>query len=100
MKRTPAFRHDGFELEPVHRYEETPQPISDAMKSVMTTIPVVLLLSTIIWVAVYYEFPDAPLKPPETALILFLVLVVTAAFQAVWKRRRGRQRKETHGTHK
>jgi membrane protein implicated in regulation of membrane protease activity len=70
------------------------------MKTAMTTISVVLLLSSLIWVAVYYEFPDAPLKPPETALIVFLVLVVIAAFQAVWKRIRARQRKETHGTHK
>jgi membrane protein YdbS with pleckstrin-like domain len=70
------------------------------MKNAMTTISVVLLLSTLIWVAVYYEFPDAPLKPPETALIVFLVLVVTATFQAVWKRLRVRQRKETHGTRK
>jgi hypothetical protein len=70
------------------------------MKTVITTIPVVLFLSTVIWVAVYYEFPEAPLKPPETALIVFLVLVVTATFQAVWKRLRARQRKETHGTRK
>jgi membrane protein implicated in regulation of membrane protease activity len=70
------------------------------MKNAMTTISVVLLLSTLIWVAVYYEFPDAPLKPPETALIVFLILVVTATFQAVWKLLRARQRKETHGTRK
>jgi hypothetical protein len=70
------------------------------MKSVMATISVVLVLSTLIWMAVYYEFPDAPLKPRETALIVFLITLVTGAFQFAWKRRQSRPRKETHGTHK
>ena len=66
------------------------------MKTAMTTVSVVLLLSTLIWVMVYLEFPEAPLKPPETALVVFLCTIVTGSVQYAWKRRQNRQRKETH----
>jgi hypothetical protein len=70
------------------------------MKTAMTTISVVLLLSTLIWIAVYIEFPDAPLKPRETALVVFLCTIATATVQFAWKRRQRRHSKETHETHK
>lgn len=64
------------------------------MKIVMTTISVVLLLSTLTWVAMYYEFPHAPLTGPETALIVFLFAVLAASVQAIIKRCQNRNRKE------
>ncbi|MGD0098057.1 MAG: hypothetical protein ABSB60_16335 [Terracidiphilus sp.] len=70
------------------------------MKTITTTISVVLLLSTLIWVAVYFEFPEAPLRPRETVLIVFLCTIATTTVQFVWKRRRSRQTKEIHETHK
>jgi len=68
------------------------------MKTVTTTVSVVLLLSTLIWIAVYYEFPSEPLKPRETALVVFLVTLITALVQVALKwlgRRRGKETRET-----
>jgi len=70
------------------------------MKTAMATVYIVLLLSTLIWVSVYYVFPEAPLKPRETALVVFLCTVVTAATQFAWNRLRHRDRKDTHAAHK
>jgi hypothetical protein len=64
------------------------------MKTVMSMFSVVLLLSTATWVVMYYEFPDAPLKARETALIVFLWALLAASFQALWKRRQKRHGKE------
>jgi hypothetical protein len=70
------------------------------MKTAKTTISVVLLLSTLIWIAVYFEFPEAPLKPRETVLVVFLCTIATTAVQFAWKRRQSRQRKEVRETRK
>jgi drug/metabolite transporter (DMT)-like permease len=70
------------------------------MKTGMVTVAVVLLLSTVIWVAVYLAFPDAPLKPHETVLVVFLCLVATAAAQFAWKRLQQRRGRGTRATHK
>jgi hypothetical protein len=70
------------------------------MKTAMTTISVVLLLSTLVWVAVYLEFPEAPLKPRETALVVFLCTIATASAQYAWRRWQQRHGKETRATQK
>jgi len=72
----------------------------NAMKTAMTTASIVLLLSSLVWIAVYMEFPDAPLRPPETALVVFLCTIATAIAQYAWKRRRNRQQKVTRVAHK
>lgn len=70
------------------------------MKTALTTVSVVLLLSTLIWVAVYLEFPDAKLKPPETVLVVFLCTIATATAQYAWRRWQQRPKKETRAVHK
>ena len=70
------------------------------MKTAITTISVVLLLSTLVWVAVYLEFPEAPLKPRETILVVFLCTVAAAIAQYAWKRWQQRHEKETRAEQK
>ena len=70
------------------------------MKTAISTFVVVLLLSTLIWVAVYVAFPNAPLKTPETVLVVFLCTIATAAVQFAWRRLQHRRGKGTRATHK
>jgi len=70
------------------------------MKTAISTFVVVLLLSTLIWVAVYVALPDAPLKASETVLVVFLCTIATATVQFAWKRFHHRQGKGTRATHK
>jgi len=63
------------------------------VKPVMTTVSVVLLLSTVIWAVAYRVFPSEPLKPRETALVVFVLTVVIALCQAAWGRIKNRRRK-------
>lgn len=70
------------------------------MKTAISTFVVVLLLSTLIWVAVYVALPDAPLKARETVLVVFLCTIATATAQLAWKRLHHRHRKGNRATHK
>lgn len=58
------------------------------LRTILGAVPIVLVLSTITWAIVYYAFPDAPLKPKETALIVFIWTGLILAFQGLLKRRK------------
>lgn len=70
------------------------------MKTAVSTVSVILLLSTLIWVGVYWQFPEAPLKPRETLLVVCLCTVATAIGQYAWRRWQNRHRKESDAAHK
>jgi len=66
-----------------------------AIRSVLGTVPVVVVLSMITWGIMYYVFPDAPLNLKETALIVFIFTVLSLAFQwSLTLRKNSNRRKE------
>lgn len=59
-------------------------------KVIVGTLPVVVILSVLVWVIMYYAFPDAPLTAAETTLVVFVITMIATAVKAVQKRRKGR----------
>lgn len=57
-----------------------------ALASILGVVPVVVVLSIIVWIVMYYAFPDAPLTPTETALVVFVFTVLTATVRG-WRKR-------------
>ena len=53
------------------------------MKSTAVLTAIVIGLSTIIWVAFYYAFPDNPLDKAETTLIAIVVAAIAVAVRAI-----------------
>ena len=49
------------------------------------TVPLTIILSVITWVVMYYAFPDAPLTAAETALIVFVAMILVALFRRLIK---------------
>lgn len=62
--------------------------MSRAVRVLLGAVPIVVVLSTITWVILYYAFPDAPLKAEETALIVFIFTIPTLAFQGFLRRQK------------
>jgi len=56
--------------------------------SILGSAPVAIVLTTIVWVVMYYAFPDAPLNAAETTLLLFVFTALTALVRNWLKRSR------------
>ncbi len=61
-------------------------------KAIVGALPVVVILSVLVWVIMYYTFPDAPLTAAETTLIVFAISMIVTALKAIQKRREAKDR--------
>ena len=58
------------------------------MKSSIATLAAVVILSLAVWALFYVLMPDAPLAPPETAVVVGACAVVVFGIRWIWSRLR------------
>jgi len=59
-------------------------------KAIAGALPIVVVLAVIVWVIMYYAFPDAPLTAAETSLIVLVITMIVTAVKAIRNKRKGR----------
>jgi hypothetical protein len=50
-------------------------------------VPSAFVLAMAVWLMFYFYFPDAPLKGPESTVVVVLSMLVVAGARALFRRR-------------